>query len=130
MSQKATTSVFGQSLIQLNKSVARSPKPMNPTRMRSFAPSTCAGTAASVPAIPVANLPRKWRRESIIGVYQAHALRRCRDRCPPYPKHRRDPVLIMQFQPAEIEPAGSPGLSDHHVIVILAHFSPVTICVT
>ena len=88
-----------------------------------------AGTAASVPS-PDATLPRKFRRESILGVYQAHDLRRCRSYPSPDPKHRRHPILIMQFQSAEIHPVGPPRLGNHDVIVIVRHLFPITICST
>src|ERR1700721_2002906 len=57
--------MLGHARIWLTSSVPRSPAPITPTRMRSAAPSTSAGPAASVPASPVATLPIKFRRESI-----------------------------------------------------------------
>ena len=54
---------YRQERIWFTSSIPRSPAPTMPTRMRSFAPSTLRGTAASVPARPVANSTAKrlWR---------------------------------------------------------------------
>src|SRR6185312_8485389 len=66
MSQKAAKSTPGHWSAWRTSSLPRAPTPMMPRRMRSFAPSTVAGTA-SVVARPEANAPRNLRREFRCG---------------------------------------------------------------
>ena len=58
----ATNSVFGHAAASRAMALPRSPYPMMPRRMRSFAPSTLRGTDARLPRL-VATWPRKARRE-------------------------------------------------------------------
>src|SRR6476659_619764 len=61
MSANATNSVFGQAIASRPMCIPRSPAPMIPRRILSFAPKTF--DTASEPARPEATLPIKLRRD-------------------------------------------------------------------